>query len=330
MSGKRFHTPLRSRRAFSITDLLWLLFLLALAISILLPSLSRARELAKRAVCASNLRGIAQGALIYANDNVECFPQHYFEATPDGLAARPTHGVDWVGSMGSQAGLKISQQTSKSVSPKRSHPSRSLFLLIISGSVGPNLFICPSTADLADNLRNYGPDAGDKRDDAAGLPGVSRFDFPGYDRLSYGYQLPFGPLAQPRAALDARMVIAADKGPYYQRGPAGLAGTKTVTDSRSPRNPPDEWASLSAKELRDKGPGAWRTYNSPNHDGEGQNVVFVDGHVDFGKTPLLGLNHDNVFTVQSAQTETGRMIGLAIDAGQTIGALTNTDSVVVP
>jgi prepilin-type processing-associated H-X9-DG protein len=46
----------------------------AMAISILLPSLTRARELARRAVCASNLRGIGIACQIYANDNAERFP----------------------------------------------------------------------------------------------------------------------------------------------------------------------------------------------------------------------------------------------------------------
>jgi prepilin-type processing-associated H-X9-DG protein len=47
----------------------------ALLVSILLPSLSRARELAKRAVSASNLRGIGQACYIYANDHDERFPE---------------------------------------------------------------------------------------------------------------------------------------------------------------------------------------------------------------------------------------------------------------
>lgn len=30
------------------------------------------------------------------------------------------------------------------------------------------------------------------------------------------------------------------------------------------------------------------TDNSPNHDGQGQNIAYIDGHVEFAKTPLAG------------------------------------------
>ncbi len=46
----------------------------ALVVSILLPSLTRARELARRAVCGSNLRGLAMTCHIYANENDDQFP----------------------------------------------------------------------------------------------------------------------------------------------------------------------------------------------------------------------------------------------------------------
>jgi prepilin-type processing-associated H-X9-DG protein len=51
-----------------------LVVVIPLYLAILLPSLSRARELAKRAVCAANLRGIGQSCHIYANDYDEWFP----------------------------------------------------------------------------------------------------------------------------------------------------------------------------------------------------------------------------------------------------------------
>lgn len=62
----------------------------ALLVSILLPSLSRARELAKRAVSASNLRGIGMGMHIYANDHAGKFPENLEVLIDEGMITRPT------------------------------------------------------------------------------------------------------------------------------------------------------------------------------------------------------------------------------------------------
>ena len=125
-----------ARPGFSLEDLIWLLLMLFVLFVILLPSLSRSRHLAKQAVCASNLRGLGQGLYIYANDNEEWFPHHYYEPTYAKTRELPLrHGIHWVGTMGSNDFLRISDPTNKEVSPKRSHPSRSLFLLITHGIV---------------------------------------------------------------------------------------------------------------------------------------------------------------------------------------------------
>ena len=47
---------------------------IGLMTAVLMPSLSRAREMAKRTVCAANARGFGVGCQIYANDNKEKFP----------------------------------------------------------------------------------------------------------------------------------------------------------------------------------------------------------------------------------------------------------------
>lgn len=60
----------------------------ALVISILLPSLSRARELAKRAVSASNLRGIGQGCYIYAHNHGDGFPESLQLLIDEGMATQ--------------------------------------------------------------------------------------------------------------------------------------------------------------------------------------------------------------------------------------------------
>ena len=57
------------RRAFTLIELLVVVAIIALLIAILLPSLGRAREQAKTALCASNLRQIGQIVNLFATEN---------------------------------------------------------------------------------------------------------------------------------------------------------------------------------------------------------------------------------------------------------------------
>ncbi|MBI1367833.1 MAG: prepilin-type N-terminal cleavage/methylation domain-containing protein [Planctomycetes bacterium] len=67
------NTP-RHPAAFTLIELLVVVAIIALLISILLPSLRQARYVAKLTVCSSNQRQIGMGFHMYAGDNTTLYP----------------------------------------------------------------------------------------------------------------------------------------------------------------------------------------------------------------------------------------------------------------
>ncbi|GMU24818.1 MAG: hypothetical protein AMXMBFR13_48890 [Phycisphaerae bacterium] len=178
--------------------------------------------------------------------------------------------------------------------------TRNLWTLVRTGGATPASFICPESDDSknnADNPQDY-------------------WDFVGYSEVSYGYQVPYGKLGQPNSDCDSRMALAADKGPY---------GAALEAGKRHPGQPPRQW--------RDS-PDDWTRWNSPNHDGEGQNVLIADSHVEFFNKPAIGVEHDNLYTRWSDATGgVGGDEGIRVNGTPPTGNETpwsDTDSLIYP
>ncbi|MBX9735535.1 MAG: DUF1559 domain-containing protein [Phycisphaerales bacterium] len=95
-----------SPRGFSLIDVLVSMVVVVVLISLLLPSLSGIRETSRRVVCASNIRQIGLGMLMYAEDNRDSVPYSKHVAFRDTdpkwrpdqmMVARDKYTPDWDG-----------------------------------------------------------------------------------------------------------------------------------------------------------------------------------------------------------------------------------------
>lgn len=265
------------RRGIAITDLLALAAILLLIAAIGVPTLERARELSKRAVCAVNLKALGGAAEIYADANKGRWMTPAFrERTVN------EEGIMYLclGPDSDDIACVGFARNRESTSETMQHPAagttalsttRAYWMLVRSGNVSAKQFVCPSSvedhADPTTNIDLY-------------------YDFTAYRNISYGYLVPVGPLeTRPRQGKDHRMVFAADKGPNYHNimvdpYTAGPNGTVLQLDHD---------------------PSYWRWFNSPNHGGwgnsQGQNALFADGRVEFHRIPAIGLDNDNIYSV---------------------------------
>lgn len=65
----------RTERGFTLIELLVVISIIAVLMSIMMPSLQRARAQAKMVLCANNLKQMGTVFQLYANDNDQCFPE---------------------------------------------------------------------------------------------------------------------------------------------------------------------------------------------------------------------------------------------------------------
>ena len=239
---------------------------------------SRCGPINPRLLCGSNLKGIGTAFRIYANDNDERWPVPAFDESAIGH-------IDYTVRVGGGEGsVRSPSRDQPSISgrggARQLSVTRTFWTLVRSGDVTVDQFVCPQSKDIRDSTSIID----------------LYYDFTGYENISYGYQVPFGPLvSRPTESVDNRMVLAADKGPY--RSPADLP-------------PPTNIQPLPSGPSYSRNPQQWRAFNSRNHNGEGQNVLYADGHVSFRRTPTAGINGDNIYTVAlDDQSESGRMVG---------------------
>ncbi|HWP40530.1 MAG TPA: hypothetical protein VNL70_06350 [Tepidisphaeraceae bacterium] len=254
----------RSSAGISLADLLVVVVLIPLVLVMFLGCWRRHHgEGSGRVKCASNLRQIGQAILLYSNENRGAYPMTVYVGGP---VVTPTWGTGAAAIDPFKAG-----------GPGPNDVSAALFLLLRTQEITSEAFTCPSSnaekwdfSGRTNTVLNWSNWPGRK--------GVLK-------HLSYSYQNPYaddGALsAKPPFKLNnsvtAEFAVAADINP----GTVGTDQNVLAVTSTS-------------------GARAMKQGNSRNHDGDGQNVLYGDGHVEFQATPFCGIERDNIYARRAA------------------------------
>jgi prepilin-type N-terminal cleavage/methylation domain-containing protein/prepilin-type processing-associated H-X9-DG protein len=280
---------------FTLVELLVVIGIIALLISILLPSLNRARETANRVKCASNLRQIGQAILLYSNDNRGAYPRTVAHS-PAGATESATWGTNYTGNDPYSGGAGGTGAGSATNRPADNDVTASLFMLLRTQDITSEVFTCPSSNSEKD-LYGGGTNAP-----------INRSNFTSNKNLSYSYQDPFPGTSAIGAGfkfnntLGAEFAVAADMNP----------GTTNGDNIYTPNN------TSSAKDMR--------LANSNNHDKDGQNILYGDGHVAWESNPFVGVNRDHIYTQATSSNGNSQTSGNFYDKG----SFDANDSVLLP
>jgi prepilin-type N-terminal cleavage/methylation domain-containing protein/prepilin-type processing-associated H-X9-DG protein len=253
--------------AFTLVELLVVIGIIGLLIAILIPTVNKAVERARRVKCASNLNQIGHAFRLYGVRNEGGLPRTITEREGSFFVANNT-GFD----------------QADPASAGTNNVCSSLFLLLRDGDLDPKVFNCPSTEA--------------EPDDFGGMPRTQRSNFTEIPRnLSYSYNVPFPHL---RAQWGYRYTDGAAT--YLKLTIDGLPSDYALAGDMNPGNtggsPQDNVNGVK----HNAPPGQIATANSNNHDGKGQNVLYGDGHVSWSETPFCGMSRpkvsfrDNIYT----------------------------------
>ena len=265
-------------KAFGLIDLIFVMALLAILVGLFMPAVYSALEQANRAACMANLKQIGSAFKTWATDHRQRWPDVFTEESERWHNVGNTRTDQW-------DGLNNKDEPPAAEPDDNGEPIQSntanFWHLIANAGFTIDCFLCPS----ADHLR-----------DATVIHFDRVRDFRGLRFVSYSYQNVLGAytLTQTGAEQPSAMVVAADANPMRRDSWSGAPGgaKEGVTDKHFgtfvPTDETKPWRSAGAR------PNTWEL-NSPNHNFEGQNVLYLDGHIEWRCHPYCGTKFDNIW-----------------------------------
>jgi len=290
------------RKGFTLVELLVVIAIIALLMGILMPALARVRQLAFRMTCGTNLSGIGKAMLIYANDYEDELPRAGGRNTNWGAT------TNWMATSRIQAfGLNAADGTGGNASI-----SSCFYLLVKYSEVTPKSFVCKGDAGTNEFK------LADQTNVPTNFELIDAWDFgptgEAWKHCSYTYHVPFGLYAL-TTSNEPGFAVAADRNPWL-KSPA--SDPALFTDFK-----PDitYGGAMGTSDQAKKG-------NAIAHQNDGQNVLFLDGHVEFAKRSYCSIEDDNIYTL-SRDTQKGDILGLQPAYSPTLTPANRKDSLLV-
>jgi len=253
----------------TVTEAVLLVLVCLFAMAVIVPMLARVRSVPNRITCGTRLAGLGKAMLLYSCDYEDHLPRA--GARDSSWAARTPN---WLGK---------DRREAFGISPEgtggQASVSASLYLLVKYTEITPKQFLC------VDRKGRIEKGASEFRPAAYGVSDgqlVYLWDF-GPDparHCSYAYQMVYSP-HELIASAGSDMAIAGDRNPWMDAPVAKAREFSPFTPDLPPFNGTDDQA---------------RQGNSKRHDGDGQNVMFLDTHVNFEKRSNCGVEDDNIYT----------------------------------
>lgn len=280
MAGREKNVATLSRtRGFTKVEAVVVVLVGVLIAAMIPPACRHVKINALRQTCRANLATIGKAMLTYASDHAGKFPCAGGRNPVWGNVSR------WDAPSRTQAfGLGADG------SGGRASISSCFYLLVKYAGLMPEDFLCPGDVGATEFRLS------DSRNSSDDFKLADAWDFgpDGSNHCSFAYHVPFGVYGLSTSS-DPHMAVAADRSPWF----LSFAGR------------PGEFRALFTNSARRCGrPEPTRHGNSKSHGQDGQNVLFVDGHVSFEERSDCGLDQDNIYLPEGASDTRGPVMVL--------------------